>query len=177
MMTGADRTRFHTVPVFCVGEKTAKIARDAGFQSVVTGNGDGRALVERVTATLTPPAKLLYLTGTPRKPFIEEGLKQTGFALTVVELYETRAVDHWPGTVEPAVRKCNYALHFSRSSVEHLLKAAEPAGLSAMILGLRHFCLSDDVAEPLRDKGAADLHVASRPTEEDLFDLLHIKET
>ncbi|NBU14781.1 MAG: hypothetical protein EBT35_09335 [Alphaproteobacteria bacterium] len=171
------RAQLINVPTFCVGEKTASVARDAGFLSVTTGTGDGRALVSLVASKFQAPASLLYLTGTPRKPFIEDGLKTKGFNPIVVELYQTISVDPWPGAVRLEVETCNYGLHFSRASVEALLKAAENAGLSHFLRGLNHLCLSEDVATPLREAGHSKIRVAPKPTEEDLLALLHIKET
>ena len=171
------RGQLINVPTFCVGEKTASVARDAGFLSVTTGGGDGRALVSLVVSKFQAPASLLYLTGTPRKPFIEDGLKTKGFNPSVVELYQTVLIDHWPGAARLEVETCDNGLHFSRASVEALLKAAENTGLSDFLHGLNHLCLSADVAEPLRQAGCTKLIIAPKPTEEDLLALLHIKET
>jgi uroporphyrinogen-III synthase len=171
------RAQLVNVPTFCVGEKTASVARNAGFLSVTTGTGDGRALVSLVASKFQAPASLLYLTGTPRKPFIEDGLKTNGFQPLVVELYQTVSVDPWPGAAHLDVENCDYGLHFSRASVEALLKAAENVGLSHFLRALNHLCLSEDVAAPLREAGHSKIRVAPKPTEEDLLALLHIKET
>ena len=171
------RTRLLHVPLFCVGEKTASVARSAGFTSVTTGTGDGRALVKLVASTLKPSAALLYLTGTPRKPFIEEGLNASGFEPLVTELYRTVSVEPWPGGARELIITCDKALHFSRASVEALLMAAEKAGLSSTLRGLTHLCLSEDVAVPLRENDYSQILVAAKPSEEDVLSLLHIKET
>ena len=171
------RTRLLHVPLFCVGEKTASVARSAGFTSVTTGTGDGRALVKLVASTLKPSATLLYLTGTPRKPFIEEGLSASGFEPLVTELYRTVSVEPWPGGARELIITCDKALHFSRASVEALLVAAEKAGLSSTLRGLTHLCLSEDVAVPLRENDYSQILVAAKPSEEDVLNLLHIKET
>ena len=171
------RGQLINVPTFCVGKKTATVARDAGFVSVTTGSGDGRALVSLVASKFQASASLLYLTGTPRKPFIEDGLKAKGFNPIVIELYQTVLIDPWPGVARLEVETCDNGLHFSRASVEALLKAAENAGLSHFLRGLNHLCLSADVAEPLREAGYSKILVAPNPTEEDLLALLHIKET
>lgn len=171
------RAQLINVPTFCVGEKTATVARDAGFVSVTTGSGDGRALVSLVASKFQASASLLYLTGTPRKPFIEDGLKAKGFNPIVVELYQTVLIDPWPGAARLEIETCDNGLHFSRASVEALLKAAENAGLSHFLRGLNHLCLSEDVATPLREAGHSKIRVAPKPTEEDLLALLHIKET
>ena len=171
------RMRLLHVPIYCVGEKTASVARASGFTSVTTGTGDGRALVKLVASTLKPSAALLYLTGTPRKPFIEEGLRASGFEPLVTELYRTIPVDPWPAGARASVETCDKALHFSRASVEALLVAAEKAGLSSTLRGLTHLCLSEDVAAPLRKNDYSQILVAAKPSEEDVLNLLHIKET
>jgi len=171
------RAALISIPTFCVGEKTASIARDADFTSVTTGTGDGRALVNLVASNFQAPASLLYLTGTPRKPFIEDGLRAKGFNPIVVELYQTILIDPWSGAARLEVESCDYGLHFSRASVEALLKAVENVGLSHFLRGLNHLCLSEDVATPLREAGYPKILVAPKPTEEDLIALLHIKET
>ncbi|MFM8607876.1 MAG: uroporphyrinogen-III synthase [Hyphomicrobiales bacterium] len=171
------RMRLLHVPIYCVGEKTASVVRASGFTSVTTGTGDGRALVKLVASTLKPSAALLYLTGTPRKPFIEEGLSAHGFHTVVTELYRTIPVDPWPADARASVETCDKALHFSRASVEALLLATEKAGLSSTLRGLTHLCLSEDVAVPLRENDYSQILVAAMPSEEDVLSLLHIKET
>ncbi|MFM9852738.1 MAG: uroporphyrinogen-III synthase [Sphingomonadaceae bacterium] len=57
--TGLAALRF--MPVFAVGEATATAAREAGFESVVAGDGDVARLLARI-ATLGPQ-RLLHLAG------------------------------------------------------------------------------------------------------------------
>ena len=176
-LSAAARMRILNVPLFCVGEKTASVARAAGFTTVRTGAGDGRALVALMASTLTPSGRTLYLTGTPRKPFIEEGLKASGFHPVIAELYRTVSIEPWPGAARTLVETCDMALHFSRASVEALLVSGENAGLSGVLRRLTHLCLSEDVAAPLREKEYARIHVAAKPSEDDVLNLLPIKET
>ena len=58
----------------------------------------------------------------------------------------------------------------SRGCAAHA--CAERAGLHEAVLGLAHYCLSGDVAVPLRQTGARRLHIAPRPDETALFDLI-----
>jgi uroporphyrinogen-III synthase len=164
-----------TLPLYCVGEKTATVARQAGFTAITQGPGDGRALVERLGAHLSPPAHLLYLTGTPRKPHVEADLHARGFETTIVELYATRPVVGWPGDQKAAVEDTALAMHFSRASVEALLHAAEAAGLMPHLARLPHLCLSADVAAPLRASGIHRIDVAEKPTEDAMLALLASK--
>jgi uroporphyrinogen-III synthase len=57
-------------------------------------------------------------------------------------------------------------LHFSRRSAEAYINAARASGLEESALkGPVHFCMSAQVAEPLQQTGAADIRIASEPTE------------
>jgi len=64
------------------------------------------------------------------------------------------------------------ALHFSRASVEALLVLAEQSGLLAELKRLPHFCLSDDVAHPLREIGCPNVATAAEANERGLLELV-----
>ena len=58
------------------------------------------------------------------------------------------------------------ALHFSRRGAEAFLNAARNSRLlEAALTKPVHFCMSGQVAEPLQQAGAADIRIASEPTE------------
>jgi uroporphyrinogen-III synthase len=159
-------------PLHCVGEKTAKIARDLGFRYVVVGGGSGKKLVEDINAIYPPRSRLLYLTGSPRKPIVEQGLRASGFAVTSVELYRAQPVADWPGQWRAHIEEANVALHFSRASVDMLLDCAEKAGLLPNFRGMRHLCLSEDVASPLKALGIPSIEVASQASEDHLIAII-----
>jgi len=159
-------------PLHCVGEKTAKIARDRGFRSVVVGGGSGEKLVEDIKALYPPGSRLLYLTGSPRKPIVERGLRASGFAVTSVELYRAQPVADWPGQWRADIEEADVALHFSRASVEMVLDCAEKAGLLPYLRGMRHLCLSEDVAAPLKKLGILSIEVASQASEDHLIAII-----
>ena len=54
-------------------------------------------------------------------------------------------------------------MHYSPRSAATLLALAEQTGLLGAVLGLAHFCMSEEVAVPLRNAGAKRLAVAPRP--------------
>ncbi len=78
------------LPVYTVGPATAQAARDAGFHDVHEGAGSARDLAGALTAqsgTAVDGPGLLYLAGSPRKPFLEEALTAEGLPLKVLETY------------------------------------------------------------------------------------------
>jgi hypothetical protein len=52
-----------------------------------------------------------------------------------------------------------------------LLHLAAEAGAVNTLLGLAHYCLSDEVAVPLREAGARRITIAPHPGESSLFGL------
>jgi uroporphyrinogen-III synthase len=62
------------------------------------------------------------------------------------------------------------ALHFSRRSAQVYVDRMKAAGILDKALALSHYCLSQQVAEPLSSAGAANVRIAARPSEADLID-------
>ena len=164
--------RFVDCPIFCVGQKTASLATSLGFKTVHRGAGDGHALVALLSAHQPKPHSLLYLTGTPRKPYVEETLQARSLRFTVIELYKSVADPLWPHDHRDLVASCTAAMHFSRASVEMLVRAVDQQGLASAFSAMTHLCLSHDVATPLVTRGYAHVHSASEPNEEALFALM-----
>ena len=172
MMSTADIARLSTNHLHCVGEKTAKIARDLGFLSITVAGGSGTKLVSDIKATYPTRARFLYLTGSPRKPMVEAELQQAGYEVTSVELYHARPVSEWPGPMANPLADIDAALHLSRASGEALLVFAEQSGVLSQLKRLQHFCLSEDVAFPLTEIGYPRVAVAAKANEASLLEMV-----
>ncbi len=158
----------HGVAAACVGEKTARAARDAGLD-VKWVAPRAEALAERVIAGNKPGAAL-YLAGRERKPALELRLAGAGWRLEIVETYDARPVAFWPERVVAALRdgRIDAVLHYSPRSA-----GAAMALIGAAATRLSHFCLSSDVADRCREGAPeATIFVASQPDEEALMSLL-----
>jgi uroporphyrinogen-III synthase len=169
----ARRDDRRTVPIFAVGDRTAKAARDQGFTDVTSAIGDVNDLANLVRARLKPPARLLYPSGEERSGDLAGSLRAKNFILDVVVVYRIMAVRTLPEAAAAAIRDgVDGVFHFSWRSAETFVKAAGNAGLLEIALARPiHYCLSDQVAEPLRAAGAANIRVADRPDEVSLLEL------
>ncbi len=167
-----DIEQLQNVALHCVGQKTADVARSLGFSRVHVSGGSGHFLVEDIIGAYSAGAALLYLTGTPRKPMVEQGLRASGFAVTSYELYRAQTVSDWPGRARAMIPQIDVALHYSRASVEALLDLSEKAGMLADLHPMRHICLSPDVAAPLLIGPVKHIAIAVRPSEASMLDLL-----
>jgi uroporphyrinogen-III synthase len=155
------------LPVFAVGQRSAEAAREAGFTDVTSAGGDVRDLV-RLIAERRPhaAAPLLYLAGEDRAADLVGELVMHGVAAEMAVVY--RAVTApFPPELTAALQagEVDAVLHFSKRSAENYLAGAAQAGVAEQALGVRHICLSAQVAAPLADAGAGRIAIAPRPNE------------
>ena len=169
----AWRDGWRCMRVFAVGDRTAKAARDQGFTEVTSSGGNVDDLVNLIAARLKPPARLLYPAGKQRSGDLAGALRARNFIVDVVVVYRMLVARTLPKPAASAIRDgVDGILHLSRHSAETFVRAAGNAGLLEVALTRPvHYCLSDQVAEPLRQAGAADIRIAARPDEEALLEL------
>jgi uroporphyrinogen-III synthase len=169
----AHDKKWHGIPVFAVGDITAKAARDLRFADVTSAGGDVNALVNLVAARLTPPARLLYLAGEERAGDLAGALRGRNFEVDLVVVYRFLTAQVLPEGAAAALNsELDAVLHFSRASAKDFLKAAGNSHLlDAALKKPVHFCLSEQVAAPLREAGAVRIQVAARPTQDALLAL------
>ena len=168
----ARRAELWSYPVFAVGRRTAEAARAAGFARVASADGDARDLVRLVLAGDRAP--LLYLAGEDRAADIVGELAAHGVRVATAVVYRAVQAQAFAPPVAAALRAgaIDGVLHFSRRSAAVYLDCARKAGLLVRALTPSHYCLSEQVAEPLKAAGAARLAIAGRPEEAALIDLV-----
>jgi uroporphyrinogen-III synthase len=173
ILKSAGRSAWRGVPVFAVGDRTAQAARDAGFTNITSAAGNVNDLIGVVATQLKPPARLLYLAGEDRAGDLAGALQAKNFVVDTVVVY--RFVIE-PALPEPATTalagEIEGVLHFSRASAQAYLNAARNSRLLEVALNKPiHFCMSAQVAAPLRQAGAARIRVAGQPNEDALLEL------
>jgi uroporphyrinogen-III synthase len=155
------------LPLFAVGRRSAEAARQAGFANVTSAGGDLRDLV-RLIAERRADAKapLLYLAGEDRAADLVAELAVHGIAAEMAVVYRAVAAP-FPPLLSAALTAGDVdgVLHFSRRSAENYIAGARQAGAIEPALGVRHYCLSRPIAEPLSGAGAGSIVVAKRPDE------------
>ena len=170
----AARPALLGLPVYAVGQRSAEAARAAGFTDVVSAAGDARDLA-RLIAQRQIPAKapLLYLAGEDRAADLIQALAARGLAAELRVVYRAVTLP-FPPALEAALEAGDVeaVLHFSRRSAQSYVAGARDAGIADPALAVLHYCLSDQVAEPLRAAGAGQVAVAPRPDEAALIALL-----
>lgn len=167
------------LPLFAVGNHTAAAARGAGFEQVISADGDAAALRKAVTKTVRsgrPDAAkpLLYLAGETLARDLGAELSERGIEVVTQTVYRMVPVDNLPDEVCEAFAagRIEAVLHYSAASARAFLEAARAAGVEISALAVIHGCISPGVATVLREAGAVRVLVAASPNEAALLDAL-----
>jgi uroporphyrinogen-III synthase len=156
------------LPVFAVGDGTARAARAAGFAEVVSAKGDVAALA-RAIADRAGELKGAVLHPAAAAPAgdLAGDLVRAGIPARSVAVYET--VDaNFPSLLLDLIAECDGVLIHSPKAARRV------AELLPMIRAprLRAWCLSSAVAAPLAGFDIGPIIVAPLPTEDALLSLV-----
>ena len=154
------------LPVFAVGRETARALAAAGFVDVRVGPGDAAALVDFVAVEGRGLAgTILCLRAEEPAVDIAGALGKVGLvARSIVAYRAVASEDLLPATRQALGRgDIDGVLFFSARTAATFCAIAERTGLAADVVGVRYFCLSAQVAAPLRALGAARIAVAAEP--------------
>ncbi|NQU57887.1 MAG: uroporphyrinogen-III synthase [Rhodospirillales bacterium] len=137
------------LPVYGVGDATARAAKDSGFATVISAAGDVASLAALVREKLNPrDGALVHVAGSKVAGDLAGLLGQAGFEYRRVQLYHARkavalsqlAINALEGgTVDGVVL-------FSPRTAESFVDLLRKAGAADLARGLIAFCLSDAVA-------------------------------
>jgi len=171
--------RLLTLPLFTVGEHTASVARQMGFENVIAADGDAARLRGCVLAAvkakeLKKSGRLLYLAGADISRDLAGELGAHGFSVVTQTTYKMVPVTSLPREACEAfaANGIEAVLHYSRRSARSFLDAARAAGVEISALAIPQVCISAAVASVLREAGATQLVVAVSPHESALFEAL-----
>ena len=172
-------SRLTKLPLFAVGERTASLARKAGFSNVIAAQGDAAGLRDLVlecvrARALKKASVLLYLAGADLSRDLAGELGERGFSVVTQTTYRMIPVASLPRAVCDAFagNAIEAVLHYSRRSARAFLQAVRADGVEISALAIPHYCISPAVAAILRDAGANQVMVAASPDEKALLEAL-----
>jgi uroporphyrinogen-III synthase len=165
------RDTLTALDAFVVGRHTAEAARAAGFRTVHSADGDKDDLAAFLRARFgEQSAPLLYLAGEDRAG----DLATSGMPVVTVVAYRAVKAERFAPAVAMALRQgaLDGVLHFSARTAQVYLDCAAHERMLARALAPVHFCLSQQVAQPLSAAGAAAIRIAPRPDEAAMIELV-----
>lgn len=162
------------IPFLGVGAATEHAALVCGFSDTDNVSGDASGLAAHVITELPKGAHIAYLCGRVRKPDLEQTLGAAGIHTVPLETYDTASVsystecfhEHFVAGTAQAV------LLYSRNSARRIADLLGSAGPGNPIDSVTFFCLSADVAAPLKEAGFPSIVIAAEPNENALLNVL-----
>jgi uroporphyrinogen-III synthase len=162
------------LPLFAVGEATARTAQDLGFAQVVKGPGTAASLAELIDRKLNPGrGPLVHLAGETLAFDLKSALEAGGFSLRQPVLYRGVPAPELPAEALSLIEtgKLGGAILMSPRTAGLFTLLVDKHGVVTQAQRLVCYCLSQAVAEVLAPHGFR-VRVAARPREEDVLALL-----
>lgn len=167
---GATAPYLH-LPVFAVGDRTAREAKEAGFIRVSSAAGALQDLVNAM-AISRMRGPVFYPAGRHQSADLAKALAPLGIMVATAKIYDMVAIDALP---EPVLANLanggtTAVLAYSRRTAEIFARLA--GGLdTAQRRRIAMLCLSEAVAEPLLEAHFNRISLADRPDEEAMMAL------
>lgn len=168
------RTNKRDVPLYAVGDATAREAKEALFSEVHSANGDVMALAALVRAKLDPAkGPLVHIAGTEVAGDLAGSLAGAGFTLRSEVLYESEPANSLSPSAIAAIKeeRIDAVLLYSPRTAATLSRLIRKARLVRDCRRIELLCLSSAVAEAARDIPWAGTRLASEPTQEAMLAL------
>lgn len=175
----AENADARALPVFAVGDATARAAIEAGFGRVETAGGDVDDLARLVASRILPgDGALLHVAGSAVAGDLGGALTDAGFTVRRAVLYTARKVRELPAGAVDAI--ADGGLHgvalFSPRTGAAFRELVTRAGLAGKCTTMTAYCLSAAVADAVAgmESGLAwrEIAVAARPDIAALLDAI-----
>jgi uroporphyrinogen-III synthase len=163
-----------TLPLFAVGEATAREAQALGFTDVTIGLGTGAELAELVLSEAKPEqGPLVHLAGDTLAFDLKRALEAGGLSVRQPVLYRAVPAASLPEEASRLLKagRLDGAILMSPRTAKTFAALLSEAGALTEAKSLVCYCLSQAVAEAVAALGLA-VRVAPRPREEDVLALL-----
>lgn len=165
------------MPVFAVGDHTARAARDLGYDIVYSAGGDGGDLAELFqlkTAAVSHQGIFLHICGTHTGFPLAEVLRCKGIMVDALIVYDAEAAtcltDFCLAALEAGdVRAVTL---FSKRTAENFVQLARDAGVISSLSGIKALCISPAVLESVRSVSWGEAYAATRPDRVSMIELI-----
>ena len=160
------------LPVFAVGDASARAAVEAGFAPVYSASGDVESLAGLVVGTLDATAgAVLHVAGSRLAGDLAGRLEAAGFACRRAVLYQAEKAESLSSQAVRALGEGDIdgVLFFSPRTAFTFVSLARLAGLDGACAAVMAFCLSPAVAENARALEWRQVSIATRPDQESLL--------
>lgn len=163
--------RIRKLPVYAVGEASARFAGQCGLRVAAFASGSASSLAELVARSLKKGAHIAYPCGKVRRPDFERAMSSAGFIVDPIETYDTKIVSYLTNSIAGKLGKGEIDAVFLHS-------ANTGQALDALISEERipqisektwYFCFSGTIADSLKSVSKTRIFVAAEPNDTELI--------
>lgn len=162
------------LPVYCVGNATAKAAGEHGFTRIISGMKDVQALLPRIAGETPSGSSLLYLAGDETRTDVQKLLAPRGITVTMVVVYYAIGEQALAPEIITALQHTQIrgiAL-FSPRTARISATLMQHAGLTECARGIIAYCFSENVAHEAQNTPWAAIHTCAAPTRSAMRELI-----
>ncbi|MCU0404213.1 MAG: uroporphyrinogen-III synthase [Chitinophagaceae bacterium] len=149
------------ITALCVGKQTAARAADQLKVVPLLIAPDGATLLSWIKKHIPKDTRLLYPCAKSRLDTLPEGLKEEGYRLVEIPVYETIST---PGLLKGHY---HFIMFFSPSAIDSFFS------LNQWQEGSLGVCIGETTANALREKGVNRIIVAEEPSERAMVEAIH----
>jgi uroporphyrinogen-III synthase len=167
------QSALRTATAWCVGDATARAAKEAGFGDVRSAAGDVQSLADHIAAEASPAdGPLLHVAGSTVAGDLAGLLLGAGFAVERAVLYEAETREILSAAAREALASgtIDAVALFSPRTARTFARLVRTAGLGEACGTIDMLCLSRAVADALDDLPRKRLLIADEPTQDALIE-------
>jgi len=172
----ADNTIVRDLPIFCVGDATAHVAKTRGFECVSSAKGDARDLMKLTLRQLNPrDGTLVHITGSFIAGNLAEDLTSHGYKVQRAILYRTENTQRFSEPCVSLLREgvIDGILFFSPRSASNFVKLLQQENLVELCRKIKVYGLSQAVTEAAAGVPWKGQNFAAIPRQDELLALLN----
>jgi uroporphyrinogen-III synthase len=164
----------HDVPVFCVGDASAEAARGAGFKDVKSACGDVHDLARMVEQDGRAGGRYLHVRGKHVSQPLHVMLGAKGFAVDLLQVYETAFADEFSTDVMNAIKGGNIdaVMFYSARSAQGFMQVMEAAGLFDSLRSIKALLISRAVLGCVQPEYWNNTYIAETTDQPGMYALL-----
>lgn len=165
---------WRSLPVYCVGNATAKAAGEHGFTRIISGMKDVQALLPRIAGEVASGSTLLYLAGDETRSDVQKMLAPRGITVSMVVVYYAIGEQELTPEIITALegRRIAGVALFSPRTARISAALMQKAGLAECARGIAAYCFSENVALEAQALPWAAMHTCSAPTRAAMRELI-----
>ena len=168
----ANLTTKRTFTLWCVGEESAKVAKNLGFQNVHEGGGSADLLLaEFLKASPCVKNPILHVSGDVIRTDIVHELLKMGIEASRMVVYTTQeAKTFLPHTLQSLKTKALDAIVFySPRTAKIFKKLCRDTNLDVECACVNAICLSNAIKAEIEDLPWKKMRIAKKPSTDDLL--------